>query len=243
MQSAAELNSDISTGSWALWKRLAAKDEAFGHPGVFCDKVDESKWMSFTVTLKDSTFFEHMEAFTGNPAGTGGLVTFTDSNWFMSVVLAYQPHFRNQPEDVFVFWGDGLFPDKEGNCVNKKMSECSGEEILAELFYHLKIAEKMKPVMDKVNCIPCMMPFIDSQFQPRAPGDRPEVVPNGAENFAFLGQFVEVPNDCVFTVEYSVRTAQTAVFSLLGLEREVTPIYEGNHDIHVLINALKAVSR
>ena len=243
MQSAAPLNSDISSGSWALWKRIAGMDESFGRPGAFCDNIEESKWMSFTVTLKDPTFFEHMEAFTGNEAGTGGLVTFTDSNWFMSVVLAYQPHFRNQPEDVFVFWGDGLFPDNVGNHIKKKMSECSGEEILAELFYHLKIEEKMKPVMDKTNCIPCMMPFIDSQFQPRASGDRPQVVPHGAENFAFLGQFVEVPMDCVFTVEYSVRTAQTAVFNLLGLEREVTPVYEGNHDIHVLIEALKAVIR
>ena len=39
---------------------------------------------------------------------------------------------------------------------------------------------------------------------PRKPGDRPEVIPDGAVNFAFLGQFAEVPHDCVFTVEYSV---------------------------------------
>jgi oleate hydratase len=243
MSSPPLLNRDISHGSWALWKRIAAKDAAFGHPGVFCDNIDESKWMSFTVTVKDPTFFEHMEAFTGNPAGTGGLVTFTDSNWLMSVVLAYQPHFLNQPEDVFVFWGDGLFPDREGNYVKKRMSECNGEEILDELFYHLKIAEKMQPLRDKLICIPCMMPFIDSQFQPRAPGDRPYVVPDGATNFAFIGQFVEVPKDCVFTVEYSVRTAQTAVFTLLGVERDVSPMYEGSHEMHVLIEAFKAVNR
>jgi oleate hydratase len=87
------------------------------------------------------------------------------------------------------------------------MSECSGEEILQELFYHLKITEKMQPLMDagKANCIPVMMPFVDSLFMPRELGDRPEVIPNGSTNFAFLGQFAEVPNDCVFTVEYSVR--------------------------------------
>jgi oleate hydratase len=161
----------------------------------------------------------------------------------MSVVLAYQPHFLNQPEDIFVFWGDGLFPGKEGNHVKKPMSECSGEEILAELFYHLKITEKMQPLMEKMNCIPCMMPFIDAQFQPRLAGDRPQVIPEGSTNFAFLGQFVEVPKDCVFTVEYSVRTAQTAVFNLLNLERGVTPMYEGSHDAHVLYEALKAVNR
>lgn len=232
-----------STGAWALWKDIASQHPDFGHPEVFCDHVDLSKWMSFTVTLKDPTFFSHMEAFTGNVAGTGGLVTCTDSNWFMSVVLAYQPHFRNQPDDVFVFWGDGLLPDQEGNFVKKKMSDCTGEEILVELFNHLGILDKMQPVMSKINCIPCMMPYIDSEFMPRKPGDRPQVVPEGAENFAFLGQFVEVPKDCVFTVEYSVRTAQTAVYALMGLDKKVTPVYEGHHDIQVLLNAVTAINR
>jgi len=231
------------TGAWALWQRIAKRDGAFGRPQVFCGNVEQSKWMSFTVTLKDPTFFQHMESFTGNKAGTGGLVTITDSNWFMSVVLAYQPHFRNQPEDTFVFWGDGLLPDKPGNFVSKPMSQCTGEEILFELFSHLGIVEKMRPVMDKVSCIPCMMPFIDSEFMPRSSGDRPQVIPNGAVNFAFLGQFVEVPSDCVFTVEYSVRTAQTAVFGLLGVEREVTPLYRGDRDITVLRNAREALRR
>jgi oleate hydratase len=231
------------TGAWALWELIAGKDESFGNPAVFNSHVDQSKWMSFTVTLKDPAFFNHMERFTGNKAGTGGLVTITDSNWFMSVVLAHQPHFRNQPPDTFVFWGDGLLPDNPGNFVQKPMSQCSGEEILQELFSHLGIVELMRPLKDKVNCIPCMMPYIDSQFMPRVKGDRPLVIPDGAKNFAFLGQFVEVPHDCVFTVEYSVRTAQTAVFKLLDVEREVSPLYRGDHDIHVLINALQAVIR
>lgn len=243
MTSPAPLKPLSDTGSWALWERIAMKDGAFGRPQVFCGNVEQSKWMSFTVTLKDPTFFDHMEKFTGNKAGTGGLVTITDSNWLMSVVLAYQPHFKNQPDDVFVFWGDGLLPDNPGNFVKKPMSQCTGEEILLELFSHLGIVELMKPVMAKVSCVPCMMPFIDSEFMPRAHGDRPQVIPAGATNFAFLGQFVEVPNDCVFTVEYSVRTAQTAVFGLLGAEREVTPLYRGDHDISVLMDALTAIQR
>jgi oleate hydratase len=78
---------------------------------------------------------------------------------------------------------------------------------------------------------------------PRMKGDRPSVIPEGAKNFAFLGQFVEVPNDCVFTVEYSIRTAQTAVFGLFGCGREVTPIYRGDHDVQVLHEALQALLR
>jgi len=232
-----------STGAWALWKKLAQRHTDFGRPEVFCEHIDQSKWMSFTVTLKDATFFSFMETFTGNTAGTGGLVTLSDSNWLMSVVLAHQPHFANQPDGVFVFWGDGLLPNNEGNYVKKKMSDCCGEEILTELFSHLQIMDRMQAVMSEINCLPCLMPYIDSQFLPRAVEDRPRVVPEGSTNFAFLGQFVEVPDDCVFTVEYSVRTAQTAVYSLLDLDREPLPVYQGGHDIGVLVNAFKAINR
>jgi oleate hydratase len=243
MTSAPVLGSKAGAGSWALWERIAEKSPDFGRPSTFCDHVDLSKWESFTVTLEDAKFFEFMETFTGNIAGTGGLVTFTDSNWLMSVVLAHQPHFRGQPENVHVFWGYGLFPDKPGDRVDKKMSECTGEEIIKELCHHLKITDKEGEYFSRANCIPCMMPFIDSQFLPRKPGDRPQVAPHGATNFAFVGQFAELPDDCVFTVEYSVRTAQTAVYSLLELDQEVTPIYQGHHDIHVLIDALSATRR
>jgi oleate hydratase len=243
MATPAPLNAKDENGAWALWERIAPKDHAFGRPEVFSGNVERSRWMSFTVTLKDPAFFEHMERFTGNKAGTGGLVTVTDSNWYMSVVLARQPHFRNQAPGDFVFWGDGLLPDKPGNFVQKPMSQCSGEEILYELFSHLGVVELMLPALDKVSCTPCMMPYIDSQFMPRSRGDRPLVIPEGARNFAFLGQFVEVPHDCVFTVEYSVRTAQMAVFGLLDAEREVTPVYRGDHDIQVLLNALQALMR
>ena len=240
MTSAPVLGTKGDAGAWALWERIAEKSPDFGRPSTFCDHVDLSKWESFTVTLEDAKFFDFMETFTGNIAGTGGLVTFTNSNWLMSVVLAHQPHFRGQPEHVHVFWGYGLSPDKRGDRVNKKMSECTGAEIIQELCHHLKITDKEGEYFAGANCIPCMMPFIDSQFLPRKPGDRPHVVPDGATNFAFIGQFAELPDDCVFTVEYSVRTAQTAVFSLLGLDKQVTPIYQGHHDIHVLIDALSA---
>jgi len=240
-----KLKDKASSGAWTLWEKIAKKDKAFGNPGVFCDNIDLQKWESFTVTLKDPTFFEYMENFSGNIAGTGGLVTMTDSNWFMSVVLAHQPHFANQPKAVQVFWGYGLYPDRMGNHVGKKMSDCTGEEILQELFYHLKIADIMKPTMDagKANCIPVMMPFVDSLFMPREPGDRPDVIPDGAVNFAFLGQFAEVPHDCVFTVEYSVRCAQTAVYSFFETDKKVLPVYRGIHDPEVLINATKAINR
>jgi len=59
---------------------------------------------------------------------------------------------------------------------------------------------------------------------PRAAGDRPAP----SKNLAFISQFVEIPEDAVFTVEYSIRVAQTAVYQLLNIDREIPPIL--HHD-------------
>ncbi len=239
------LKDKASSGAWTLWEKVAGKDSAFGNPGVFSDAIDLQQWYSFTATLQGTTFHDYMESFTGNVDGTGGLVTLTDSNWLMSIVIARQPHFPNQPDAVKVFWGYGLYPNRKGNFVDKKMSQCNGEEILQELWHHLKIETLMTPLMDggKINCIPVAMPFIDSLFMPRSPGDRPDVVPKNSSNFAFLGQFAEVPKDCVFTVEYSVRCAQMAVYGLFETGKEVLPVYDSIQSPEVLIKAVKAMCR
>jgi oleate hydratase len=78
---------------------------------------------------------------------------------------------------------------------------------------------------------------------PREPGDRPDVIPAGATNFAFLGQFAEAPKDCVFTVEYSVRTAQMAVYNLFDTDKEVHPMYDSAHNPKYLLRAIKAIHR
>ncbi len=87
------------------------------------------------------------------------------------------------------------------------------------------------------------MTFIASRFLPRTRGDRPEVIPEGATNFAFLGQFAEVPKDCVFTVEYSVRCAQTAVYGFFDTGKDVLPVYDSIHKPEVLIKAMRALSK
>jgi len=241
----AKLKGVAESGSWKLWKKLAKKDQSFGNPNPFCDNIDLQKWYSFTATMKDSTFLDYMENFSGNVDGTGGLVTMIDSNWFMSIVIARQPHFPNQSDDVKIFWGYGLYPDRKGNYVNKTMAECTGAELLEELYYHLKIQDIMKPITEagKVNCIPVAMPFVDSLFMPRSSGDRPDVIPKGATNFAFLGQFAEAPKDCVFTVEYSVRTAQMAVYGLFETDKKVHPMYDSAHNPKYLLKAIQAISR
>jgi len=238
MTEPARLASKEEDGSWALWETLVQDNPEFGNPAAFNSNVAESKWLSFTVTLTDPVFFNLMEQFTGNLAGTGGLVTIMDSNWLMSVVLPYQPHFLNQPPEMDVFWGYGLFPDIEGNFIKKKMSDCSGEEILNELCRHLRFDFHRPHIIKSANCIPSMMPYITSQFMPRVKGDRPDVRPTGTTNIAFIGQYCELPDDVVFTVEYSVRSAQTAVFSLLGVDKEVSSLYKAEHDLEIVLKSL-----
>ena len=177
-----------------------------------------------------------MEAFSGNAAGTGGLVTFKDSNWLMSIVLYHQPHFIAQPKDVQVFWGYALHPDRVGDFVAKSMSDCGGAEILHELCGHLNFDTT---VFGKATCIPCRMPYITSMFMPRAKADRPLPVPSNSKNLAFVSQFVEIPDDVVFTVEYSVRAAQMAVYKLLKIKRPVPPITRHDKSISVLIDTLE----
>ncbi len=235
MTSAPAHRTKQDSGGWALWEKLAAGRPEFGNPAAFNSSIPESYWESFAVTLKDTAFFDQMETFTGNRAGTGGLVTFKDSNWFMSVVLAHQPHFAGQPAGVQVFWGYALHPDRIGDFVAKPMSACSGAEILQELCGHLNFN---LATLATANCIPCRMPYITSMFMPRAKGDRPLPVPRNSKNLAFISQFVEIPDDVVFTVEYSVRAAQMAVYQLLKVDREVPPIHRHDKSLKVKLDAV-----
>jgi oleate hydratase len=121
------------------------------------------------------------------------------------------------------------------------MSVCTGREIMAEIIGHLRLEAHASRILDACTCIPCMMPFITSQFLPRGEGDRPQVVPEGTKNLAFIGQYCELPDDVVFTVEYSIRSAQTAVYSLLGLERKPPAVYKGQYNPRVLLEAFLAL--
>ena len=221
--------------SWTLWEKLAAGHPEFGNPLAFNSCIAQSYWESFTVTLTNPVFFDLITQFSGNQPGTGGLVTFKDSNWLMSIVLAHQPHFLNQPEDVQVFWGYALSPDQVGNFVPKPMADCSGAEILQELCGHIRFDLE---TVSSANCIPCRMPYITSMFMPRKRSDRPLPVPKGSRNLAFVSQFVEIPEDVVFTVEYSVRAAQIAVYELLGIERKIPPVTPHDKSLGTQFEAL-----
>jgi oleate hydratase len=92
--------------------------------------------------------------------------------------------------------------------------------------------------LESAICIPCRMPYITSMCMPRKLSDRPLPVPRATKNFAFISQFVEIAGDCVFTVEYSVRAAQMAVYALLGVERAVPAITAHDKSIRAQFEAL-----
>ena len=231
--------------SGELWAKIAAKKPGLGNPEPFFNHPEETNWESFTVTCKGNNLLKLIEKFSGNIPGSGALMTFKDSKWLMSIVVAAQPHFKNQPLDTTIFWGYGIYTDRDGDYIKKPMRDCTGEEILMELLHHLHMIDKADEIKeDIINVIPCMMPYIDSQFQPRKMTDRPKVVPEGSTNFAMISQFVEIPEDMVFTEEYSVRAARIAIYTLFNVKnKKICPVTPYKKDPKVLKEALKTSYR
>jgi oleate hydratase len=235
------------SAGWKLWKNLAAKSEVFGKPEKFCSHIEKSSWESATLTCRPSAFTEKLkelcvnDPYSGRTA-TGGIITITDSNWVMSFTCNRQPHFPTQPDDILVVWVYALLMDKEGNYIKKAMPQCTGNEILAELCYHLGITDQLDNVTENTIVRTAFMPYITSMFMPRAMGDRPRVVPEGCTNLGLVGQFVETNNDVVFTMESSVRTARIAVYNLLNLNKQVPDINPLQYDIRHLLKATQALN-
>lgn len=231
-------------GGWDMWRKIAAQDPAFGHPDKFCSNPEQSNWMSATVTTLDDKIPPYIrkicqrDPFSGKVV-TGGIVTAKDSSWLMSWTFNRQPQFRSQPKGQLVGWIYGLFSDRPGDFVKKTMRECTGKEICMEWLYHMGVPEEEIESLAEhsANTVPCMMPYITAFFMPRAAGDRPDVVPKGAVNFAFLGQFAETVRDTIFTTEYSMRTGMEAVYTLLGIDRGVPEVWGSVYDIRDLLNA------
>lgn len=239
----------LNTGpapAWDLWRRIAAQDPSFGKPDVFGGDIPKTKWESATVTTLDRRIPEYIQRiaerdpFSGRVV-TGGIVTATDSNWLMSWTVNRQPHFKKQPKDQIVVWVYGLFPEKVGNYVDKAMQDCTGEEITQEWLYHLGVPVEQIPDLaaNGAKTVPVMMPYVTAFFMPRKHSDRPAVIPEGATNFAFIGQFAQsAERDCIFTTEYSVRTSMEAVYTLLDVERGVPEVFNSTYDVRALFTAV-----
>lgn len=231
-------------GSWALWRNIAAQDPSFGRPDKFCTTPEQSQWESASITTLDDRIPAYIERIAQRPTRsggvvTGGIVSARDSAWLLSWTVNRQPHFAAQPDDQTVVWFYGLFTDVPGDYVKKPMRDCTGEEITREWLFHLGVPVDEIDELAATGAItrPCMMPFITSFFLPRTAGDRPQVVPEGVTNFAFIGQFAESTRDCIFTTEYSVRTAMEGVYQLLDIERGVPEVFGSIYDVRELLKS------
>lgn len=235
-----ELIRDRRDGAWSLWEKIALKAKDFGRPASFYAGVDEHKWKSFTLTMQGRQLLDRIVQYSNNEPGTGALMTFYESGWLMSIVVPYQPHFPDMPADTYTLWGYGLFVDREGDYIKKSMAACDGREILTELIHQLGFDDILESVLATTTITTVMMPYASALFACRSLGDRPQVVPEGAQNFAFLGQFTELPEDVVFTVEYSVHGAMHAVYKLFNVDKKIPPIYHGLMDPKVGLKALES---
>ena len=228
---------------WALWERLAQGRTDFGNPDVFFGTahVPDTQWVTFTVTTTGGEFFEQMAALTGSQTGSGGLVTLKDSGWLVTVTIFHQPEVIGEAPRTRLWWGYLLYPGRSGDFVNKSADACTGAEILEEVLRQLRFERQLDAIMASSICIPCYLPYCNSVWMPRRRSDRPRVVPEGATNLGFFGQFAEVPRDVVFTIEYPARTAWEAIHRLLRRGPAPPLVYQGQYHPAALLAALKVL--
>ncbi len=234
--------------SWDLWKNIAkqAQHGEYGNPDAFCSDVEATNWMSATVATSDEEIIKYiMNVCKRDPrkgkVTTGGIVTVKDStdNWYLSWTINRQPQFKAQDKNTVLVWVYALNTNRPGNYVKKAMRNCSGEEVCREWLYHIGVPTAKIDSLAKNACntTTCFMPYINAFFQPRKKSDRPLVVPQGAVNFAFVGQFAETPRDTIFTTEYSMRTGMEAVYTLLNVDRGVPEVWGSCYDVRELLRA------
>ena len=234
--------------SWDLWKNISkqATHGEYGNPDKFCSNVDATNWMSATIATSDEEIIQKIIGVCkrdprSGKVTTGGIVTVKDSteNWYLSWTINRQPQFKSQDKNMVLVWVYSLNTNRPGNYVKKAMRDCTGEEVAQEWLYHIGVSEdKIKDyAKNRCNTTTCFMPYINAFFQPRKEEDRPLVVPHGAVNFAFVGQFAETPRDTIFTTEYSIRTGMEAVYTLLNVDRAVPEVWGSKYDVRELLRA------
>jgi len=229
-------------GVFTVWEKLAKRDAKFGKPEKFISDIDKTKWVSFFPTITNyPEFYDRIEKASGRPIGTNGIISFPESNWDISYLAYHAPYFPDQPENVQVGWGYGLWGERPGNYIKKPMCECTGDEMMTELLYHFGMLDIKDELLAHTYVSTCMMPYITSQFMPREIADRPKVVPDGCTNLSFIGQYVETPADAVFTVETSCRTGMYAAYALSGVEKKSLEVAPTFYDLRYIIGQLKKV--
>jgi oleate hydratase len=175
----------LDTGrSWVLWKRLSKEHKGFGNPDAFfgADRIGDSRWVTFTVTTTGTEFIDQVAELTSSASGNGAFLILKDSSWVLSLSIFREPEILDQPPGTSVWWGNALYPQRNGDFVKKRMDQCTGAEILEEVLGHLRFEKTAAAIMRNSICNPCNLPYVHNIWLPRKRGDRPPVVPEGATN-------------------------------------------------------------
>ncbi|KAL6236688.1 hypothetical protein BDW75DRAFT_239047 [Aspergillus navahoensis] len=209
--------------NWLLWLQLCTKHPKFGNAYNFCTRLNSSRLESFTVTASSGELFDVLAGVSAiKPLpGPNTTLTFSDTPWLVTLRVPNQPVFPDQPAEIQVAYGYALAPEKEGMYVSKPMLHCSGREILTEILAYIGVPPghpSHETLANSAITIPCIQPRATATYLPRAPTDRPSVIPQGVSNMACIGAFVEIPDEVVVAADYSVHGAQIAVRELMGVD-------------------------
>ncbi|MBU1169965.1 MAG: oleate hydratase, partial [Proteobacteria bacterium] len=238
MHSVAEIERNKVDGAWTLWEKMAEKQPGLGNPVNFTNTIDHSKFQVFSITAKGDLLKDLILEFTKNKRlGEQHEVIFTGSPWQMILHIPWQPFVKNQDKDTYIILGLSLKHDK-GDYIKKAMEDCTGEEILTEMCYQFGFMKDLPEIIQSSDVNSYMLPYVTSKFLPRTMFDRPPVVPENSTNVAFLGQHTEIPEECVFLVNYSTLSSEIAVYTLLNVDKKVTPVYRGTRNLWNWIKAI-----
>lgn len=208
---------DMLDQNWSTWLALQSQSRDFGDPYSFCTHQSQSILGSFTITTEEPGFFETVKMQSRCTSEAGAFIIFKDSHWGIRLCIPAQPVFSTQPRYVRVLWGTTLYPERTGNYVKKQMVNCSGAEILTELFGHLDLAYGTFTTRT-VLVVPRVMPRMSALQLTRAPNNRPRVNPPTFANIALVGHFVEIPRRACVDLGYELRAAQLAVSHLMDYD-------------------------
>jgi oleate hydratase len=226
-------------GAWMLWESMARKFPGdMGNPSFFTGNIEHSKFPVFNITTKGDLLKGLIMKFTKNKRfGEQHMTIFTESAWNLIMHFPWQPFVKNQDKDTTIFMAYALYGDNRGDYVKKPMGECNGEELITEMCYQFGWMKELPEILKVTRCVPYMLPYVTSMFLPRKVADRPPVIPRGSTNLGLIGEYTEIPEESVFMVSYSCKSAQMAIYRLLKVDKKVTPHED---DIHNPITWAKA---
>ena len=212
-------------GAFLLWQKMAAKQPELGNPLKFTASPDHSEFVIWSCTTKGKVWDKLVLGLTGNKRmGEQHEIVFPDSPWRNIFHVPWQPFVPNQTPDTTIIMGMCEHCGNKGEFVKKPMWACTGEEILTEFGKSFGWEEELPGIIKNSEITVYYEPYVTSMFLPRNLFDRPKVVPNRSTNLAFIGEYTEMPEDTVFMVSYSTKSAQLAVHEMFGVTNiPITP--------------------